>query len=296
VSIWALRFSSDGHSPPGATFSDRRLHKWHTAGKIRGLQSYLHESENSNESPTDSPEAAYLQAQKDDPIQDAALPEQQPQPDMSQLWEDDEAVDSEYDNAEYDNAEYDNAEYDNAVTENSYSGRPKTTASSQSGKTSDAILVINRDSLLLIGGFLGLALQLIACFLPWVQMGVLSIRGIKGDGQIAFAVTSLTIIGVVAGMKWQSKTRFLERVASGWGTIAFFWMLALMISLESKFAVNADQNVFEKLINASVSPGAGLYLGLISGLLTAISFAFYAFYVSQKAQSQSKARSDAIQT
>jgi hypothetical protein len=29
VSIWALRFSSDGHSPPGATFSDRRLHTFH---------------------------------------------------------------------------------------------------------------------------------------------------------------------------------------------------------------------------------------------------------------------------
>ncbi|NQV24207.1 MAG: DUF4339 domain-containing protein [Rhodopirellula sp.] len=66
--------------------------KWHTAGKIRGLQSYLHESENSNESPTDSPEAAYLQAQKDNPVQEAALPEQQSQPDMSQLWEDDESV------------------------------------------------------------------------------------------------------------------------------------------------------------------------------------------------------------
>ena len=33
--IWALRFSSGRHSPPGATFSDRRLHFWAAFEKVR---------------------------------------------------------------------------------------------------------------------------------------------------------------------------------------------------------------------------------------------------------------------
>jgi transposase len=37
VIIWALRFSSGRHSPPGATFSDRRLHK-ELEGELRRVE------------------------------------------------------------------------------------------------------------------------------------------------------------------------------------------------------------------------------------------------------------------
>jgi hypothetical protein len=282
--------------------------KWHIAGTIRGLRSFLNSDAPHRETQKDV-EAPHGRTPIDTGTADDSPPYEAshtatPERSAWQSWnsedvaDDSECEDAEYEDDAYDESECEDAEYDESDYEyerrSSRSGRPSKTAPTQLNNQTEAVLVINRNSLFLIGGFLGLGLQLLACVLPWVQMGVLSIRGIKGDGKIAFAVTSLAIIGVVAGMKWQSKTRVFERVASGWGTIAFFWMLALMISLESRFAVSDGQNVFENLLNASVSPGSGLYLGLFSGLLTAGCFSLHAFNDSQKEQTTSNAKATLI--
>lgn len=65
---------------------------------------------------------------------------------------------------------------------------------------------------------------------------------------------------------------------SAWGTVSLFWMGGLIWKVGSRLeSLDIEDNPFAAILAAQIGPGAGLYLGLIGGILIAGSLGFLAF-------------------
>jgi len=121
----------------------------------------------------------------------------------------------------------------------------------------------------------GLLLLALSPLFKWVNFGSGGVTGISGDGKIVLGLAVLAIAAYVTAMskgKWLTPT--LLGVQS-WGTLAIFWMGALIWKIGSILdSSDMKDNPFAALFATQISPGAGLYLGLIGGVAIAGALGF----------------------
>jgi hypothetical protein len=122
------------------------------------------------------------------------------------------------------------------------------------------------------GGLLVLGLS---PFFKWINFGSGGVTGISGDGKIVLGLSVLAIaayIAVLVKRKWITPA-FLG--VQAWGTLAVFWMGSLIWKIGSLLnSPDLKDNPLAALIASQISPGAGLYLGLVGGLAIAGALGF----------------------
>ncbi len=127
-------------------------------------------------------------------------------------------------------------------------------------------------------GSLGLLILAISPLFLWIAFGAGGRTGITGDGKIVLVVSLLAglFLGIATYRKQQLDMARL--IAGGWGVVAVIWMGGLIWRigdlLDPKGPVN---NPFAVLIASQMSPGTGLYLGLLGGAMVAGSLGFISF-------------------
>lgn len=124
----------------------------------------------------------------------------------------------------------------------------------------------------------GLLVVAFSPFFKWVAIGAGGVTGIAGDGRILLAITLLVSAAFAAAIV---KNKFFIPVllsVTSWGIITTFWMGSLIWKLGSLFdAQEVKDNPFAAIFSSIlVSPGAGLYLGLIGGIVVAAAAGFIA--------------------
>lgn len=128
-----------------------------------------------------------------------------------------------------------------------------------------------------VGG-LGLLVLALSPLFKWVSFGGGGVTGISGDGKIVLGVTAVAIVAYATAV---FTSKMLIAVALGvgaWGTVALFWMGGLIWKVGSVLdSPDVEDNPFAAIIATQVSPGPGLYLGLIGGLVVAGALGFLAF-------------------
>jgi hypothetical protein len=111
-----------------------------------------------------------------------------------------------------------------------------------------------------------------------MTFGAGGVTGLAGDGKILLAITVLAAAVYCAAIvkrKWL--TPILLSVQA-WGTIAVFWMGALIWKVDSLLdSPDIQDNPFAAMFSSMlISPGTGLYLGLIGGITIAGALGFLA--------------------
>lgn len=124
----------------------------------------------------------------------------------------------------------------------------------------------------------GLLILGLSPFFKWIKLGAGGVTGLAGDGKILLAVTVLAAVAYSAAIV---KRKWLTPVllsVQAWGTIAMFWMGALIWKVGSILdSSDVKDNPFAAMFSTMlVSPGAGLYLGLIGGITVAGALGFLA--------------------
>ena len=107
----------------------------------------------------------------------------------------------------------------------------------------------------------GLLILGLSPFFWWLKFGGGGRTGLAGDGKILLAVTvvaAAAYTAVIVKRKWLAPVLL---TVQAWGTIVMFWMGAL---------------IWNNLSSAMISPGAGLYLGLIGGITVSAALGFLA--------------------
>ena len=111
---------------------------------------------------------------------------------------------------------------------------------------------------------LGLVVLAVSPLFKWMNFASGGVIGLKGDGGIVLGITLAAIgicIAVLIKPRW-FKAGVLA--VQAWGTVAVFWMTALIWKVGSGFdSSDIKDNPFAGLLASQISPGAGLYLGLI---------------------------------
>lgn len=117
----------------------------------------------------------------------------------------------------------------------------------------------------------GLLCLFISPFLRWVNVGAGGFIGIAGDGK--YLLGAAVIAGVLFGISILRRPLLTVPllISQGVGTLAAFWMGTLLWRLSNTFSMNANsENAIGGLFaSLMVSPGAGLYFGLLGGVLVA---------------------------
>ncbi|MGO9600996.1 MAG: hypothetical protein ACLP7Q_23690 [Isosphaeraceae bacterium] len=125
-----------------------------------------------------------------------------------------------------------------------------------------------------LAAVLGLVVLAVSPLFKWMNFASGGVIGLKGDGKIVLGITLVAIaicIAVLIKPKWR-KVGVLA--VQAWGTVAVFWMAALIWKAGSIF--DSSDNLFAALLATQISPGAGLYLGLIGALMVAAALGFVA--------------------
>lgn len=119
-------------------------------------------------------------------------------------------------------------------------------------------------------GAAGLLLLALSPLFKWVKFGSGGIIGIRGDGKIVLGVTLLALVGFGVSILRKKQTRSLLLASQAWASIATFWMAGLIWKAGGMFDdPEIRDNPFAGMLASQVSPGSGLYLGLIGALLAA---------------------------
>lgn|GEM_PF-1074089 len=116
-------------------------------------------------------------------------------------------------------------------------------------------------------------------FLRWVNVGAGGFIGIAGDGKYLLGAAIVT--GVLFGISIARRPLLTVplMISQGVGTMTTFWMGGLLWRLSNTFNINSDNEnpiggLFASLM---VSPGAGLYFGLLGGVLVAATSGYLVF-------------------
>ena len=111
-----------------------------------------------------------------------------------------------------------------------------------------------------LAAVVGLAVLAVSPLFKWINFASGGVIGLKGDGQIVLGITLVAIgicIAVLIKPKWL-KAGVLA--VQAWGTVAVFWMTALIWKVGSVFdSSDIKDNPFASLLASQISPGAGLY-------------------------------------
>lgn len=118
----------------------------------------------------------------------------------------------------------------------------------------------------------------ISPFFNWVTILAGGVSGIQGDGKIV-AIISL-VLSILLGVELAVNKRAVTSVllAQAWGTVAGLWMVGevLRVGAIAK-APEIRDNIFGQMLATQVSPGAGLFLGMIGGIGLAVAFGILTF-------------------
>lgn len=109
----------------------------------------------------------------------------------------------------------------------------------------------------------------------WINFGTGGVIGLSGDGKIVLGVTIFAMAGYITA---SIKQKWITPVSLGiqaWGTLAVFWMGALIWKVGSIVdSLDMKDNPFAAIFATQISPGAGLYLGLVGGIAVAGALGF----------------------
>lgn len=132
------------------------------------------------------------------------------------------------------------------------------------------------DSICVLGAIFGLLCLALSPFLRWVNFGAGGFVGIAGDGKLLLGAAVLSAILFIAAVSSRPLLAIPLIIVQGVGTLTVFWMGALIWRLSSFFEqAQANDNPFAAMLTAvMVSPGAGLYCGLVGGVVLAGSIAW----------------------
>lgn len=108
----------------------------------------------------------------------------------------------------------------------------------------------------------------------WINIANGGVIGLKvnQEGKIVFSITLVVVavwIAVLIKPKWFKAGAV---AVQAWGTIAVFWMAALIWKVGAIF--ESPDNPFAGLLATLISPGVGLYIGLIGSLLVTVALGF----------------------
>jgi len=116
-----------------------------------------------------------------------------------------------------------------------------------------------------IGGG-GLALLALSPLLKWVNFGAGGFTGITGDGKIVLGLTVAAAAAYLICLLSQRRVIPALLGVQAWGTVAVFWMGGLIWKVGSLLdSPEIKDNPFAAMLGSQVSPGTGLYVGLIGG-------------------------------
>ncbi len=128
-----------------------------------------------------------------------------------------------------------------------------------------------------VAALLGLLVLGASPLFNWVNFASGGVIGLKEDGKIVLGVTLLAIAIWVAVLFKPSWLKAGAIAVQAWGTVAVFWMGALVWKVGSILDSPAvKDNPLAMLFATQISPGAGLYLGLFGGLVVAAALGFVA--------------------
>lgn len=123
----------------------------------------------------------------------------------------------------------------------------------------------------------GLLILGLSPFFKWMNFGAGGVTGLVGDGRIILAVTVLCGVAYSASVikrRWLTPTVL---VVQAWGTLCVFWMGSLIWKVGSILDSNEmKDNPFAALLATQISPGVGLYFGLLGGIVVAASLGYLA--------------------
>ena len=123
----------------------------------------------------------------------------------------------------------------------------------------------------------GLLILALSPLFKWVNFGGGGVTGISGDGKIVLGVSVLCIILYPAAVFSRKQLVPVSLGVGAWGTVALFWMAGLIWKVGSIWgSPDVQDNLFATILATQVSPGAGLYLGLIGGLIAAAATGYLA--------------------
>jgi len=146
-------------------------------------------------------------------------------------------------------------------------------ADSQNGVQLDQPIKIGMGA-----GGIGLLILALSTLFKWVNFGAGGVTGISGDGKIVLGVTVLSIVLYAAAVFTRKRLVAVSLGVGAWGTVAMFWMGGLIWKVGSILeSPDVKDNPFAAIFATQVSPGAGLYLGLIGGLIVAAALGYLGF-------------------
>lgn len=114
----------------------------------------------------------------------------------------------------------------------------------------------------------GLLLAGLSPFFKWVNIGGGGMTGIAGDGRILLAITAVASVAFVVAVTTKQFMLPLMLAVQVWGMIVLFWMGGLFWKLSSiANQTEVKDNLFAAMLSTIlISPGLGLYIGLIGGI------------------------------
>ena len=115
----------------------------------------------------------------------------------------------------------------------------------------------------------GFLFLFVSPFLRWVNIGAGGFIGISGDGQ--YLMGAAIVASVLFGVSLMNRPLLTVplMISQGVGTLAVIWMGGLFWRLSNTFNAAAENPFGQLFASLLISPGAGLYLGLLGGTLVA---------------------------
>jgi hypothetical protein len=120
----------------------------------------------------------------------------------------------------------------------------------------------------------GLGLLCLSPFLPWVRLGAGGFSGLAGDGRILLGLSVLAVITFVLALTIRWQINWVLLTVEFWGVFVAFWMCSLLWQL-SRMTTESDGALAKMFSTMLISPGSGLYVGLIGGMAVAASLVFF---------------------
>lgn len=127
--------------------------------------------------------------------------------------------------------------------------------------------------LAIVGG--GILLLMLSPFFTWVKFGAGGVTGITGDGRILLAVTSVAGAVFIAGIIHRRCLSPAFLLVQVWATLAVMWMAAMIWRISTVFnASELTENPLAAIFATQITPGSGLYIGLIGGIMAATALGY----------------------
>jgi hypothetical protein len=133
---------------------------------------------------------------------------------------------------------------------------------------------------------LGVFFLLVIAFstlLHWVKIFAGGITGISGDGKIILILSVVLVIFTVISFFIKRFFSIMVLISGAWGTVVFIWFGSIIWRVANVLSEkDMLDNPFAQMFASQISPGAGLYVGLIASIGVSGSFVLYAVRHTEK--------------